>query len=62
MGLTRGLRIIGCQDKFRHIVKNKKEKNVIGSARIACLCLKSVIVFCSVKWTKRLLRDGPLEK
>ena len=26
---------IGCQDKFHHIVK----KNVIGSARIARLCL-----------------------
>ena len=27
---------IGCQDKFHHIVK---KKNLIGSARIACLCL-----------------------
>ena len=26
--------MIGCQDKFHHIVK----KDVIGSARIACLC------------------------
>ena len=35
MGLTGGVKSIGCQDKFHHIVK----KNVIGSARIARLCL-----------------------
>ena len=36
MGLTRGVKSHRLSGKFHHIVK----KNVIGSVRIACLCLQ----------------------
>jgi len=49
------IKSIGCRDKFHHIVK----QNVIGSVRIACLCLSllasTTIISASIRVALNIL-------